>query len=263
MRPQIFGAFKLMLQSVVFSRGRHDTRHRATRRTAGPAAATSEATPTAATATRTTAPVHCSGQCAAGERASVQAQSDFRNGAVRFLQLRSINLRPNTSLAPTFSCGVRVMNAAPGGSQQYRAPMCVLNAPGVARAELFTDSRELLFHRQSLDDRLRDIIVLDPWSLFVVADERLRRSYGCQAEHRGTHELVHSCLHRGARQRTPPRSNFPASVRAAARLTLLLPPETLRVEGAGRSGDAGENRQGDERGKNDLHGCPHLCSDAG
>ena len=65
--------------------------------------------------------------------------------------MRSINLRPSN-----FSFGAHLTNAAPSGSQQYRAPMCVLRAPGVTRIKLFADTADLFARRHSLIDWRRD-----------------------------------------------------------------------------------------------------------
>jgi hypothetical protein len=74
--------------------------------------------------------------------------------------------------------------------------MCVLAGPGVAHLELFPNASDLFIRRHSLNDWWTDFL-LGRWSLFVLlADERLGRRYGRQAEHRRVHELIHVRLRR-------------------------------------------------------------------
>jgi hypothetical protein len=62
--------------------------------------------------------------------------------------------------------------------------MGMLGAPSVTRIELFADTDDFFARRHSLSYWRSDFIIVEPWSLFVGADERLRGTYGCQAEHR-------------------------------------------------------------------------------
>ena len=101
------------------------------------------------------------------------------------------------SSALIFSTRVHHLDASPGGSQQNRAPMCVLAGPGVAHLELLPDTGDLFVRRHSFSDWWTNFIFLVRWSLFVLlADERLGRRYGRQAEHRRVHELIHVRLRR-------------------------------------------------------------------